>query len=104
MKNWRNRKMKKALPNQNGTVSGRYVFSQPSCQNSRKFGISSTYCGSSIVAIVMLNRKFLPGKRNRAKAYPPSDDETTVPIVATTVRKMLFQYQPAKSRTFQTSR
>ena len=33
-----------------------------------------------------------------------SDDEITVPVVATTVRKMLFQYQVAKSRTFQTSR
>ncbi len=42
MKNWRKRKMKNALPNQYGTVSGRYVFNQPSCQKSMKFGISST--------------------------------------------------------------
>jgi hypothetical protein len=42
MKNCRKRKMKNALPNQNGTVNGRYVFSQPNCQNSMKFGMSST--------------------------------------------------------------
>src|SRR5215467_4398556 len=103
MKNCRNRKMKNALPNQNGTVSGRYVLSQPNCQNSMKLGINSTYAGSIRVARVSVNSRFLPGNRKRANAYPASEDETTVPVVAIAVSRMLFQTQFGKNRTFHTS-
>ena len=61
-----------------------------------KLGISKTYAGSINVARVKVNRKFLPGKRKRANANPASDDETTVPVVATTVRNTLLANQLGK--------
>ena len=94
--------MKKPLPNQNGTVNGRYVFSQPSFQNSMKFGINSTYAGNINVASVIVKSRFLPGKRKRANAYPASEHDTSVPVVAITVSTMLFHTQFGKYCTFQT--
>ena len=50
-----------------------------------------------------MNSRFLPGNWKRANAKPASEDETTVPVVATTVRKTLFKTQFGKKRTFHTS-
>jgi transposase InsO family protein len=67
-KNWRSRKMPKALPKNAGTVSGRRVLIQPMARNRMKVGIRVTWLGTIIVARKMMNRTFLPRKRSRAKA------------------------------------
>ena len=66
-KNWRNRKMLKALPKKVGTIRGRKLSTQPNLLNRMYWGSTVTWNGTMIVASTTKNRKVEPGARRRAK-------------------------------------
>src|SRR5688572_7504483 len=91
IKNWRSRKMLKALdPSQEGTMSGKKVSSQPRVLKIRKVGIRVTALGSISVERTRMKRKSRPLYRSRAKEKAASEALKTVPAVEPRVMISVF--------------
>ena len=60
MKNWRNMKMKNALPKNAGTTNGKKVLTQPRFLKITKRGTKRTQSGIIIVAKTTAKTTFLP--------------------------------------------
>ena len=88
--------MKKGQPNQGGTISGRWVSSQPKRLKSTYWGTTSASLGRSMVASTMAKKKFLPRAFRRAKAYAAKVQETRLPTILLMVIFSEFQVQVVK--------
>src|SRR4051794_25533973 len=96
MKYCRSRKTLKALAKKWGTIRGSQVPFQPSQVKITYVGRRVTWNGRMIVAMRTTNRTFRPGKRNRAKPYATSTDESTAPIVLSTAIAIVLKNSRGK--------